>query len=134
MKWIRYENASPFVLKIKTHFDEDFHSITILPPRGHWVVTVASMEECIKPLYQQKKNISALKLKYFKNICNSESVSDDLSAFFTSLLSDESIDDETVLSDINDFEEENFFFTITLIFYLIVLLFLIFSFFVSPSF
>ncbi|CAH1107035.1 unnamed protein product [Psylliodes chrysocephalus] len=108
IKWIRYEKESPFEMKIKTDLDEDFRSIMILPRRGRRV-TVGSMEACLKPLHTEKKPISALKLKHLKEICNSGSVPEDCRLFFTNLLAEEGIQDETVVPDVNDPEEENFF-------------------------
>ena len=51
IKWIRYEKAFPFIMKIKTDFDQDFRNIMILPRRGQRI-TVASMEKCLKPLHE----------------------------------------------------------------------------------
>lgn len=108
IKWIRYEKAFPFIMKIKTDFDEDFRTIMILPRRGRRI-SVPYMERCLKALHEEKRKISALKLKHLREICNSGSVPDDCRLFFTSLLSDENVEDETVVPDVNDPEEENFF-------------------------
>ncbi|CAH1110049.1 unnamed protein product [Psylliodes chrysocephalus] len=108
IKWIRYEKASPFEMKIKTDLDEDFRSIMILLRRGRRV-TVYSMEGYLKPLHTENKPISAMKLKHLKEICNSGSVPEDCRLFFTNLLAEEGIQDKTVVPDVDDPEEENFF-------------------------
>ena len=95
-------------MKIKTDFDQDFRNIMILPRRGQRI-TVASMEICLKHLHEGKRKISALKLKHLREICDSGSVPGDCRLFFTSLLSDENIEDETVVPDVNDPEDEDFF-------------------------
>ena len=71
-------------------------------PRRERRITVASMEKYLKPFYEGKRKISALKLKHLREICDSGSVPGDCWLFFTSLLSDENIEDETVVPDVND--------------------------------
>lgn len=108
IKWIRYEKQSPFIMKVKTNFDEEFRSISIIPRRGRRV-TVTAMEKCLKPLHEQKRKISALKLKHLQEICNSGGVPEDCKLFFRDLLADEALEDETVLPDVNDDEDRDFF-------------------------
>lgn len=39
IKWIRYEKSNPFVIKIKTDFDNNFLTIKVLPRKGRHFTT-----------------------------------------------------------------------------------------------
>ena len=62
-----------------------------------------------KPLYEQNRKIFALKLKHLQEICNSGGIPDDCKLFFQNLIADEAVEDDTVLPDVNDDEDRNFF-------------------------
>ncbi|CAH1176648.1 unnamed protein product [Phaedon cochleariae] len=108
IKWIRYEKQSPLVMKVKTVFHEDFRSISVVPRRGRRV-TINAMEKCLKPLQEQKRKISAMKLKHLEEICKSGGVPDDCKQFFSSLIADEDVQDQTLIPDVNDDEDHEFF-------------------------